>query len=247
MTKQLSIGAIIAAIICIASCSLPDDYTLNIKLEYDGKPLIMLDEIAYPDGRKMLISRFSFYISDLAFDNEAVSVVELESEYINLSETHFDETSASNGYELSFIETAVDDADIITFNLGLTEAQNNTTPGDHSARDPLALSGEYWPSWESYIFTKIEGKLDFDNDGIIGDDENFVLHLGSSELRREVSFPIASPNETIQLIIDAKDVFQRNGLIYDIDNTRQIHTLTPDNIEKMNELSDNFRAAIRNR
>jgi len=44
----------------------PGSVQLAFKLQYDGAPLVMFEDYAYPDGRAIEFTRFSMYVSDLS-------------------------------------------------------------------------------------------------------------------------------------------------------------------------------------
>ena len=111
----------------------------------------------------------------------------------------------------------------------------------------MSLSGEYWAAWNSYVFTKIEGKGDNNGDGTF-DDPQIALHLGSNEALRTPQFDknihVHEGMATeLDVIIDVQKIFDNGTSIYDILDSPSLHSL--DQMTQINELSDNFQATIK--
>ena len=130
-----------------------------------------------------------------------------------------------------------------TFNLGLTPAQNALAPNDYPVDSDLSNSAEYWIGWESYVFAKIEGLVDLDNDG--NPESTFALHLGSDDIMRSITMEEIDQNGdtyTLDIDIDLQNIFERNGDVFDIVETTNIHSLAQ--INEANFLIDNWQSAI---
>ena len=211
----------------------PKDYTMNIKLEYDEAPLVMFDKVAYPSGQAMEITRFSFFISDLKLTATDGSLSAIDVDYIDLTESHADLELARNGLDY-LISAPEADYSSISFNIGLTPAQNATKPQDYPSSNVLSNSGEYWPGWDTYIMLKIEGMIDLDGDGVL--EKGIALHLGMNEVTRSVSTGFSG--DDVNIVIDVKNIFECNGDLHDIVNTTAIHNLSklPEAIRLMDKL-----------
>ncbi len=240
--KSLLPGFVIVLVLLFTSCGTDEEnLMLNFKLKYDNSPLIMFDEYTYPTGETFNITRFSFYISEVNLLSGGESTEVAEVEYIDLTMANIDSESSENGYNYVLRDTEGSSASEISFNIGLTDAMNNTVPADYSSNHPLALSGEYWSSWTSYIYIKIEGNIDLDGDGTL--EQGVALHLGSSEVMREVQFSDLNNDGEFSLEINLKKVFE-NGDIYDIAANPRIHNLNQ--IDQANILVDNLTQSITN-
>jgi len=224
-----------------ASCGSSDikELNINFKLEYDGEPLVFFEDVAYPDGRNFEFTRFSFYISEISLENESNSTLVKDVDYIDLTPSHSSLTAASEGYDYLLELPEKMSYQNVRFNIGLTDLQNDTKPEDYNSSSPLSLTGEYWSNWESYVYAKIEGRIDLDGDGI---SDGVALHLGSSEALRNVFLENLDSAEEVEITIDMKKVFERNGIIYDINATPRIHSLNQ--LDQTNILMDNLKAAI---
>jgi hypothetical protein len=199
------------------------DVSLRFNLFYDGSPLVMFQEYAYPDGKAFQFTRVSFFISDLRLDTDQGEVVIKEVDFINLTQSHSDPASAQEGFLYYTGSVPASSINRLSFNVGLTPEQNQTVPADYASGHPLARPGEYWLAWDSYIFAKIEGWVDLDGDGQV--ESGVALHLGSDAVQQKMAFDLESGTENIQLDLELKTTFEQDS-IYDIETTPQIHTLS---------------------
>ncbi|MEE9440235.1 MAG: MbnP family protein [Saprospiraceae bacterium] len=212
------------------------------KLQYDGSPLVMFQEYEYPDGRKIEFTRFSFYTSDVKLDQEVLKDVEFH----NLTVNNVDLDGATNGYSWIIDDVPSGDYDNLIFNIGLTEDQNSKTPEDFSTDHPLARSAEHWFNWNSYVFAKVEGKIDTNTDG--EKNQSIALHLGSNSAKRSISLSknttISSDEKAvIEVTIDLYDFFGGADNTYDIDNNPMLHKL--EQMPQVVELADNFKNSVK--
>lgn len=228
------------------SCSPPEEsISLRFNLTYDGEPLAMFTDVDYPDGRKMQFQRVSFYISGLEVSEKGQASPVADVDYVDMTASHSDPAEIIPTIVEYFAED-YPDYDQLSFTLGLSEEQNNSVPADFSSNSALARNGEYWPSWNSYVFAKLEGNIDLDGDGEYGAGEAFIFHLGSTEVARDVSLNITkNQQEIINLTVDIEKVFQRGTQIYDIDDFLKLEQLNDDQISRMNWMMDNLSGAIR--
>ncbi len=198
---------------------------LIFKLRYEGEDLVMFDRIQYPDGRAMFIDRFTMFISSLELDDRSIKEVD----FINMTLSHIDATSAADGYSYVIDKLPPADYTSISFDIGVPAELNAMKPLDFDRDHPLFQLNDYWDGWESYVFFKIEGKIDLDGDNQITD--GIALHVGADETLRNVQFDKSisiKDGETTQatIEIDLHTMFTIDGEIYNIDGTSQIHNLT---------------------
>jgi len=246
MTKIRTASYLFIFLMLAACGSDQTDLSINFKLENDGGPLVFFEDIQYPDGRSMQMTKVSFYLSQIELVNDTKVERLSEVEFVDLTEAQLLASTAEEGTTISYSDIEIEDFGQLRFNVGLTETQNNTVPGDYNSGDALGMSGEYWTDWNSYIFIKLEGKLDFDQNGSYDAGENIVLHLGTSEITNTKSVNIDESQSTVNFVIDIQDVFNsaEHGL-YDIDSKKTLHQLTDENIEFMTILASNLTEAIK--
>ncbi len=212
---------------------------LNIKLQYDGEPLVMFDTYAYPDGKNINFTRCSFYTSEMKLDEKTI----VDVDFHNLTNSHANPELASNGYSRSILNVPVGNYNTFSFNIGVPEELNNRDPGEFPSGHPLAKPAENWFSWMSYIFLKIEGKINLSANVETG----VALHTGSNEALRNIKleYPIQiKENEvsSINLVFDIYQLFNGTERIFPIEETPQIHSLSQ--IDAVVELSDNLINSI---
>ncbi len=233
---------IIIAAVLVSCGENSQDVSLNFALNYGGEPLVMLDEYDYPSGETVKFTRISFYISDLKATTSSNNSVLLDDiDLINLSTSHSTRDGAIEGYKYT-IEDAVEEAvESYSFLLGVNPELNSLVPADFETGHPLANSGEYWIAWDSFIFFKIEGIMDTNNDGDF--ETNIALHIGSNEASREISFQsVDSNNESID--IDVRSIFESDGTVFNIQEDPQIHSLFQ--LDKASFLIQNLAKQIDN-
>jgi len=232
------------AIISFSSCGNEEDIVFNFKLEYEDQPLILFTDYTYPSGEQFQIQRVSFFISDLTLESAEHGDIQLsEVEYIDLTNSHVSEEAAQEGFQLVMDGTGIESYEGLSFNIGLDPEQNSNVPEDFVSSNPLSNSAEYWRSWNSYIFIKIEGKMDIDADGAYGSGESFQLHIGSNASMR--SFSTVKSSDDNNIIISVDDIFSHDDNTYDLATNPRLHVLDDETIRNMGFLATGLEQAIR--
>lgn len=238
--KRILFLTAIPILFLLHGCS-DDPVELNIRffLTYQDEPLIMLQNYSYPDGRLMRISRVSFYLSDIAISTDDGMHEISDVAFLDLSSSHATADAASRGFSFYSEILDMDRPDRLTFNVGLTNEQNSTSPSDYTSDHPLSRTGEYWTGWQSYIYVKVQGMIDLDNDG--DPETGMALHLGSEPILRTMDLNFPDDSGSMDVVIDIRRFFEGDR-IFDIDSSPQIHSL--EQIDAAIELIDNFCEAI---
>jgi hypothetical protein len=172
---------------------------LNWRLSYDDSPLVFFTPYEY-DNYEITFTRFTTYISELTLGDRPTDDRVF---YATVGDSHVDVDQSAQGYSLP-IAVAPGTYEGLQIGLGVNPELNATRPSDWPSGHPLASSGEYWLSWTSYVFTKVEGTIDLDGDGI--SDRSFALHLGG-----DVAYQSISTEDTIT-IVEGEDTEIRIGL-----------------------------------
>lgn len=217
---------------------------LNMKLMYQDQPLVMFERYDY-EGMKLFFTRFSTYLSNVILKNGGDETEVLEVDFLNLTDSHETVMDAENGFTYQIGGVPTGNYDGLQFSIGVNETLNAQVPADFPPSSPLSKSGEYWASWESFIFQKTEAKLDID-----GDDEfetQVALHLGSDDAFRTKNLErniVVQDNETtnITLTVDVYEMLIQNDDAYDLVANPQIHSLSQVNL--IRQLADNLLVAI---
>jgi len=239
---------ILASVIVLQSCS-PDEeegaIEFNFKLLYDGAPLVAGEAYDYPLGFKFFVTKFSMFLSELSIENSTTTYDISDAIFLDLAAEQFDAATAAQGATLRFEGVPENEYTAMNVSLGLPGTVNNTNPTDYTAASPLANTGEYWAGWESYIFHKLEGKMDPDGDGVL--DVGIALHIGSDDAYRNRSIAkniVVTGGETtiVQIEIELKDVLSIEGEAFNLEETPQVHHLgvLPRVLPIMDNLIDAF-------
>ncbi len=230
----------------------PTTLTVNFKAVYDGAPLL-LDEITtynYFDGSPIKMTGFRFYVSDVKLyaGAEVVQIIDIED--IDFTSNNKTSTGATEGQSIVITDPVSGNYDKIEFSIGVPAADNASLPASFGYDHPLGPSNqsEYWDSWNSYIFAKIEGRQDADSNGeFVG----FTYHTGVDDMFRtraiSTNFEVAEGKEnTLQFEVDAKKIFANSQSTIDLVNDPVVHTL-PSNTSSMifsSTISDNLINSI---
>lgn len=215
---------------------------INFKLTYNDSPLVMAQNYEYPDGRKVSFTRCSFYISDVKLGNTIIN----EIEYHNLTNYYTDATNAAKGYVWTIDSIPSGSYSSLSFDIGVPQELNAMVPAEFPSDHPLSNTAENWFGWSSYIFFKVEGNIDMDNDGT--KETAIALHIGADEafrsfsLDRNISITSGDYTET-DVNIDVYDFFNGTDRIYPIDDNPQIHSVSQK--DAVLELADNLMTAIK--
>ncbi len=242
MNSIKSCLSFIAIVLFLASCGTDGtqkEISIHAKLTYGGDPLVMFEDYTYPTGETLFFTRFSFFIDNLTLGEDQV----IERDYIDLTNAHLSSADASIGEKIATtkVDPGVYD---MGFGIGVDKDLNERTPVDFTPGDVLSTVAEYWPGWESYVFVKVEGKIDLDGDG--SKETGFALHLGNNNAYRNITYQNIdlNTNDDTTITIDLKSLFGEAGSYYDIATVPQIHT--PDQNEQVAELADNLTRAFVN-
>lgn len=213
--------------ITFISCKKDDvNVEVKFKLKYGDEALVMLDEYTYPDGKKLLFNRFSFYISDVSLEGGEESVIQDDVKMLNFTNVNSSKAGAEQGLTYQLKNVPQDSYSSFSFCVGVPQAKNIMKPSDFGIGDDLSIAAEYWQPWRSYIFARTEGFIDLEGDNT--KEKGFALHTGGSNalvcLDANQSFNITESGNDILVEIDLKKLFGEST-IYNIAANPQIHSL----------------------
>lgn len=201
---------------------------MSLKVTYDGEPLVLTNDYQYPDGKAMYFSRFSFYLSELALRTDEGVATSEAINYLRLGQAHSTAAAAAEGLKFNLNGVKSGDYVNLSFGIGVPATENSMVPADFPSTNDLSL-GEHWPGWNSYIFCKVEGVIDFDGDGV--PESDFALHLGADEAFVDIELDqnfVVNDDMTTELIIpiELSNLFQNGSSIFDIEANPKIHNLS---------------------
>jgi hypothetical protein len=206
------------------------ELTVTFKATYDGQPLVKNQKYDY-DNFKAQFTRFNTYISNFSLISEGGDV-------FNLSEITWvdftpDFASGDNAVDVTVkFDAPQAKYRTVKMGFGVPEELNKKRPSDFEAGHPLSLENEYWSGWKSYIFNKIEGEADSDNNG--ASDLFLSYHSGSDPVYREYEFPlnfeVGTTPAALTVELDLKRLFNADNTWFDM--------AAPGNQATSNDISD---------
>ncbi|TVR76015.1 MAG: hypothetical protein EA409_13845 [Saprospirales bacterium] len=204
------------------------------------------ENLDYPTGKEIRIIVSDMFIGPLSLSGNDGATELSEIEFINLSEPILDQQTGLTDKVLVFDNVPAGIYSGFEFGIGIPEDLNKKAPSDFPAGHPMRRESHYWPPWNSYIFSKIEGRKDVNQDGGFG--LNFVYHAGLDELYRYLNFSgtlEVRPGEItrMELVIDHKKLLSRSGSDFlDIEANPVDHSAG--DLEYMRFIVDNYASAI---
>lgn len=157
--------------VAITFNSLYDDAALEIQqTAYD-----------YPDGSKVKVQLFQYYISDLSLVAADGSLVKLS----DIELIRYNSAGAASTQTLNFDNVLAGDYSGIQFGLGVKPELNNQPPSNFAANYVLN-EAEYWNDNIRYVFAKIEANVDLDNNGTF--DTPVSYHMGNNGIYTTLTF-----------------------------------------------------------
>ena len=214
---------------------------VNFKAMFDEQPLVM-NEVVDLDGSPFRINVSEFYVSDIKLSNLKTAVNLADVGYVSFTGQTSGGTST-----LVFDEVPEGQYTELSFYIGIPANLNATAPEDYLSNNPLSNSATYWNGWLSYIFSKLEGKLDTNGDGET--DLTYVYHSGKDELYTRIVVPLTNqmdiyPNvqNDLNILIDHQELFVKDNGFIDIEAKPTAHN--PEDLEYPAIILGNFQNAI---
>jgi uncharacterized protein YfiM (DUF2279 family) len=214
--KQLYfLMALIGCAACGKDPVKPTDSTtvaLNIRAVYAAQPFIIGAAYPYRAPSKIRFDNLTFYLSNIELIGANGAVTAADNLFCDLSKHHNTAAGAAAGETLTLDKTtAAATYTAIRFGVGVAPAFNARSWTSYPNGNALANADYYWSVWNSFIFAKIEGKMDTLGTAVqypIG----FSYHTGTDSLYRTVTVPIAATvvantANTIPITLDVQQLF----------------------------------------
>lgn len=220
--KKILFPAFLIGLFALAGCDGTTDVvdpassvTITFKALYDGQPLEKYKLYNY-DTYRVEYSRFNTFMSNITLLDGAKEVQLSDIEWVDFTP---DLSTTNMAVEVPITFNNVPDGNYtgIRLGYGVPPALNAKQPKDFAPNHPLSRENEYWLGWGSYIFNKIEGRVDLDNNGVF--DGGLVYHCGSDAVFREYTFnmPIkVEPGADLVVEFDLKKLAIINGTWLDL-------------------------------
>lgn len=184
--KALVLLALMATpIIFFTGCEEDDNEVLELYLAFentvDGND-IQTGQTYTANGRSIDFDIINYYISNVRIMDDSGNMI------LSNDEVFLAKEGNANSFKIGEFQES-QHAHMVMFTLGVEDTTVNLgDPSQYGSDHPLSTSqGMHW-SWNSgYIFLKVEGEVDTTAtpDGNL--DEAYIYHLGTDNLKKEVS------------------------------------------------------------
>ncbi|MFN4079344.1 MAG: MbnP family protein [Saprospiraceae bacterium] len=209
---------------------------------YDGVNL--RENFNYPYGTHTVQFRtFTLFISDIEVIQDGKASLLKDAIFLDFfpqNSTSDQAQTIKHSFDLPSSEYSA-----IRIGLGVKPAYNDRRPSDFPSGHALTNEMEYWLGWRSYIFTKIEGAGDSDQNGAM--DYFTIYHVGGNPTYRTLTFPldlkVQPGSNRVEVSFDLKKAFTLpDGSLYDMLNNPATHS-QPDELTVANEVMDGLARA----
>lgn len=192
--------------------------------KYNGNPMVLYENITTGDNATLYFQKLEFFLSEIQAKMGSETITLADVDYVDMNDL-ITTPLAEQGTTLTFNEVPVGNYDQLSFGIGVTDANNAKEPGDFPTTSPLGQDGNYWASWNSYIFCKIEGQYT-PNGGTVG---SFLYHGGVNGMYQprsfNKSFDVTENGVTkIMIHLHGEDLFFKNGSAIDVANDNMTHS-----------------------
>ncbi len=232
------------ATLSILGCQQKDtDGSINMKVvaTYQGQPVNLGETYSYTNGEPVIFTLLNFFVADLSLVSGAN-----ETRISEITHVKLEDVGSGARFSTTFENITPGTYDGYVFDLGVPERLNMNVPETYSSDSPLSDSFFYWEAWDSYIFAKIEGRMD--NDADPNFEVGIAYHTGTERMFREGTpnlTPIAIvEGETTDLTfhVELEDIFEN----VDVPLEPFSHTTpgNPESISISNRVSDGLLSAI---
>ncbi len=179
------------------------DLTLNLKPEVNGSALSTNSNTNYDvNGATISFTSARMYLSEITLLQNETTTVTTQDEPLTVPAKNDDDEDISHTV-LDKIVLVKQDAGInlydlgswpsgeyegIRFKVGIAGVNNRIDPSQVPATHPLAKQTDrnnHWNWNAGYLFLRIDGKVDTDDDGVPDDD--WAVHLGTGQFLREIT------------------------------------------------------------
>lgn len=214
--------------------------TLHFIPTHEGLPLVTFEPLDLAGHPPLQFTHLSMLVSDMTIFDLPESVLLKDVELVDMS---FDDAdSALEGYTLRLDKLQAKTYRGFSFGIGVPPVLNNKQPADFASSHPLSKTGYYWEPWSSFIFMKIEGRID--TLAPLDYETAFAFHTGSDPL-----YTLLESDQIEIVIEDGKntDVFIAVDFVrllegIDIASNPQNHN--PADLVQIAEIVNNLQSAV---
>ncbi|MBP6825988.1 MAG: hypothetical protein KA165_05415 [Saprospiraceae bacterium] len=246
--KNRALSLLVASLVFFSACKdktdpiQKDNFTLTFRALYDGQPLEKYKNFPYGD-KTIYFDRFNTFLSDITLVGGSVDVRLSDIAWVDFMP---DSASSNKAVDITFKFTVPDgDYTGLKLGYGVSAALNAKKPSDFPVEHPLYLESEYWQGWQSYIFTKVQGRYDLDGDNT--PEANLFYHCGSDAVYHTAILPkniSVSGDAALLVEFDLKKLFTFDGQLLDLsDSANRTTSHDASNIALGQKVISNFKNA----
>jgi hypothetical protein len=245
----LALGILLLAMACTEDKgSTNGTLKMVFKAHYDGEPIVLnTGEYEYFDGNLLKFAKLNLYVSHPTLVKDGFELELEDILFVDFGEANRTMGGAVDGVSYTW-KLAAGVYDALDLGIGVSPDLNGKLPTDYPQSHPLNQSGQYWTPWNSFIFSKTEGRYDPDSDGTF--DVGFVYHIGSDMMFRQKTemddFIINADEETVvEVNIDFKRVLGTPAEYVDIQDFPAFHSPQDPALAALTALlASNYEAAV---
>ncbi|MBK9337831.1 MAG: T9SS type A sorting domain-containing protein [Lewinellaceae bacterium] len=205
-----------------------NEVVFRFKHQVSGDPLVLNNTVfSLPDGRKALLTRAEFYISEIELNLANGSKLPLAGNFMLVN-------ANTPNREYNTGATPAGSLTGLTLHLGVDAAHNHLDPSSWPTDHPLAHQNPsmHWGWVSGYRFMAIEGLVDLNNDG--APEAIFQYHNLDDSLYRMVELTGAGTAENGRLLVELTLDYTRLFDKLDMSGNLTQHGSAPPNAAMMN-------------
>ncbi len=227
---------------------------LQFLAKYQGQPFLIAQPLDYATGKKIMFSGYSFFITDVrllpADGSDPVDLTEVE--FVDFSGNGTVE-DATTPQRFSYASVPTGDYRGIELAIGVNAELNNKTWTDYPPDHPLHRSSHYWSDWQSFMFTKLDGIYDANDDGMFlnnNTDHALSIHTGSNQLYTPLTIltdfkVVENQSNSLPLSVDVYRLFDNGTDVLDLDSQQLIHTNDINDLTIASFVMGNYQVALK--
>lgn len=246
--------AILGGIFLFCSCDngrngalqITHDIPLQFRATYDGAPMLIGTTYTHEDGTNFYIDKFKFFVSNISFvKSEGGSIEATEVAFLDFETNNMTLADAMNGITVNARDVPTGTYSGIRMGIGVIADLNRTDPHEYGDTHPLSQFENYWPLWNTYIFSNLRCLADADGNGAFN--QSVTLQAGFDEMYREISMAKNIDVEEmvipdLNITIDVKKLISR-GLNNYVDFTAAAGP-PQENLDLMRFVMNNYENAL---
>jgi hypothetical protein len=223
------------------------DVKINFTSSFDQDPLVFNKVYEYLPQRFIQYTKFDMFLSSITLTGGPKGdTVLADISYLNFDPVSNDANSAKAGLVMEVKNVPVGDYTGMSLGVGVRPDINATNPTNYTSDNPLSQPELYWAGWKSYIFSRMEGKMDSVTTGLYATGMSY--HTGLNDFYRVVNLtsPIkvtGGTSNTIKININIRDIFKSDDTYLDIMKITEAHG--PSDKKTIEKIVNNYSHAIK--